>query len=191
VIVSPLPDTTLLYTAPVYEMELFDVFDGEIDDFSFVAEPGSEDAFEATLFVSTLRIDPEAPGGPFEVIARAENRAGVTADSFLVTITSPGNNPPVAVDDNASTLEDTPVTINVLVNDFDPDGDGLDIMQIPIQPANGSASFNFQDGVNQIEYQPNAGFTGIDTFTYRYRDAQNNWSNDATVEVTVEAGPEG
>jgi len=191
VIVSPLPDTTLLYTAPVYEMELFDVFDGEIDDFSFVAEPGSEDAFEATLFVSTLRIDPEAPGGPFGVIARAENSAGVTADSFLVTITAPGNNPPVAVDDIASTLEDTPVTIHVLANDFDPDGDGLDIMQIPAQPANGSASFNFQDGVNQIEYQPNAGFTGTDTFTYRYRDVQNNWSNDATVEVTVEAGPEG
>ena len=38
------------------------------------------------------------------------------------------NQPPVAADDSATTPAGTPVTINVLANDSDPDGDSLNVV---------------------------------------------------------------
>src|SRR6185436_14027970 len=49
-----------------------------------------------------------------------------TADSGIATVSitiTPVNDPPVAVNDSATTPEDTSVTIPVLVNDSDVDGD--------------------------------------------------------------------
>src|SRR5207253_10172882 len=58
---------------------------------------------------------------------------GVIRDTFTVLkggAPVPGNNPPVANNDSASTNEDTPVTINVLANDSDPDGDLLSVASV-------------------------------------------------------------
>lgn len=73
-----------------------------------------------------------------------------------------GNNPPVAIDDTASTDEDTPVTIVVVGNDADPEGHELAIDSVS-QPANGSATVN-ADGT--ITYVPDEEFFGTDSFTY-------------------------
>ena len=94
--------------------------------------------------------------------------------------TPPQNLPPVAVNDSASTAAGTPVTIPVLANDSDPDGDPLTVTNLT-QPANGTAQVNANQSVT---YTPAAGFTGSDSFTYRARDGQAN-SNVATVAVTV------
>jgi PKD repeat protein len=96
-----------------------------------------------------------------------------------VTGDPPENDPPVAVDDAASTDEDVAVTVNVLANDSDPDDDALSVLSVT-QPANGSAVNNG----GSVTYTPNAGYSGIDTFSYTVSDG-NGGTNSATVTVTV------
>ncbi|NEP50516.1 MAG: tandem-95 repeat protein [Moorea sp. SIO3C2] len=104
--------------------------------------------------------------------------APVTA-TVSVDITE-GNQPPVAGDDTASTELNTPVTIDVLANDSDPEGDALNVA-IDQQGGNGTAVVN-QDGT--ISYTPNDGFTGTDSFTYQIDDGTNP-AVTATVDVDV------
>ena len=70
---------------------------------------------------------------------------------------------PIASDDEATTFEDLPVTIPVLVNDNDPEGDAVEVVSV-VQPTNGSVVINV-DGT--ITYTPNPEFSGVDTFTYQ------------------------
>lgn len=93
------------------------------------------------------------------------------------------NEPPVANDDAATTQQDTPVTVAVLANDTDPDGDTLMVGTVS-DPANGSVIDN-PDGT--ITYSPDDGFTGTDTFTYTATDGE--FEDSATVTITVEARP--
>jgi len=108
-----------------------------------------------------------------------------TFDSNVATVTvtvEAVNDPPVASDDSAATQEDTPVTIDVLANDTDPDGDALTVTNLT-QPSNGTATLNADQTVT---YTPKADFNGTDSFTYTANDGKDD-SNVATVTVTVEA----
>ncbi|MGB9359921.1 MAG: Ig-like domain-containing protein, partial [Acidimicrobiia bacterium] len=103
-------------------------------------------------------------------------------DTATVSVAvNPVNDAPVAVDDTASTLEDTPVVVPVLGNDTDTDGDPLTVIDVT-DPANGSVTVN-ADGT--ITYTPNADFNGTDTFTYQVCDPDNE-CDAATVSVTVD-----
>ncbi len=75
--------------------------------------------------------------------------------------------PPNASDDTASTTMDRPVTVDVLANDIDPDGDELYVRDATT-PQRGSVVINNQDG--SITYTPDSGFTGIDRFQYTVID---------------------
>ena len=104
------------------------------------------------------------------------------------------NRSPEAVDDFATTLQDTPVDINVLANDTDPDGDALTVEEVGV-PANGTTSIN-PDGT--VRYVPDEGFSGVDTFTYTVGDGHGGADvATVTVDVTrlnqppsVDAGPD-
>ncbi|MBI3468480.1 MAG: tandem-95 repeat protein [Planctomycetes bacterium] len=92
---------------------------------------------------------------------------------------------PVAGDDDRTTPFDTPIVIDVLANDSDPDGT-LDPTTVEIDhdgdPQNGSVSIDPVTG--QITYTPNPEFFGTDTFKYAVLD--NDLANSlATVTVTV------
>lgn len=97
---------------------------------------------------------------------------------------------PVATDDNFSTPEDSSITLNVLANDSDIDGDET-INESSIQttpPSNGSLSMDINTGL--ITYTPDAGFSGDDSFTYTVADRliggeATRRSNSATVTITV------
>jgi hypothetical protein len=78
------------------------------------------------------------------------------------------NCPPVAVDDTATTVNGFPVTINVLANDSDPDGDPLTVTGVT-DPPNGTAVNN---GDGTVTFTPDCGFFGIDTFDYTISDGQ-------------------
>ncbi len=98
----------------------------------------------------------------------------------------PGQQAPVANPDTV-TWSRFRSAIAVLVNDIDPDGT-LDRSSINIMssPANGTVTVmrtGFRAG--RVVYTPNAGFHGVDTFTYDVADNQGNRSNTATVTVTV------
>src|SRR5262245_37926574 len=105
------------------------------------------------------------------------------ADSNIATVAitvNPVNDAPIARDDNKATDEDTPLTGDVRLNDFDADGDPLTVKVID-GPDNGTLQFN-ADGT--LTYTPNANFNGIDTFTYEVNDGTAD-SNLATVTITV------
>jgi hypothetical protein len=107
------------------------------------------------------------------------------------------NDPPVANDDVAYTDDDTPVTIDVLANDTDVDGDTLSIVSVG-DPDKGTAAIVVDPETGQqIQYTPPAGFTGSASFTYTISDG--NLTDSATVtvyelfvcgeELTVTEGP--
>jgi len=104
------------------------------------------------------------------------------SDPAEITITiTPVNDAPVAVDDEGSTSRNRAVTIDALVNDSDPDGDPIHVASVT-QPANGSAVVN-PDGT--VTYTPQAGWSGIDPFTYTVSD-DSGATVVATVTVTVQ-----
>ncbi len=77
-----------------------------------------------------------------------------------------GNHAPVAMDDHGATIEGTPVTINLLANDRDPDGDKLSV-RVGLRTHNGYIS-NHGDGT--ITYTPRSGCVGVDEFRYSASD---------------------
>ena len=100
---------------------------------------------------------------------------------------TPGNSPPVAVADTATTTAGTPVNIAVLANDSDPNNDPLNITTVS-NPLNGTATIN-RNGTptnladDFVTYTPNAGFSGSDSFTYTISDGTT--ARSAPVSVTV------
>jgi len=90
------------------------------------------------------------------------------------------NQPPVAVDDAGTTELDTAITIGVLANDSDPDGDSLTVTVVT-DPANGSVVLNPDQTVT---YTPASGFLGADAFSYTVDDGRGGTAQ-ATVQVTV------
>jgi len=77
-----------------------------------------------------------------------------------------GNLPPVALDDFATTVQNTPVSGTTASNDYDLDG-GVLVFQQVTNPSQGSVTF-LADG--SYTYTPAQGFTGVDSFTYKTCD---------------------
>jgi hypothetical protein len=71
----------------------------------------------------------------------SDGNGGAASAQVFVTVT-PVNDPPVAVNDSASTNEDTAVDIDVLVNDSDLDGDPLSVVAASVAPAKGTVTVN-------------------------------------------------
>jgi hypothetical protein len=90
------------------------------------------------------------------------------------------DHPPQAVNDLATTVEETPVDIAVRNNDTDIDGDTLSATAVT-QGANGSVVLN-ADGT--VSYTPALNFHGTDNFSYTIADPSGATSS-ATVNVTV------
>jgi hypothetical protein len=111
----------------------------------------------------------------------SDGKGGTGAGSVTVAVNGPGgpNQAPTAANDSVGTTPGTAVTINVLVNDSDPNGDAL-LITIDSPPQHGTAVV--QNG--QIVYTPAAGYTGVDSFTYIISDG-NGATATATVMVTV------
>ncbi|MGB1010506.1 MAG: Ig-like domain-containing protein, partial [Thiolinea sp.] len=90
-------------------------------------------------------------------------------DKSFLTIevySSTSNNKPIAVDDEISIEEgSSDVSIDVLANDIDPDGDSLIITDV-IQGDNGVATVVN----NKIIYTPDSGFSGNDSLIYWVSD---------------------
>nr|VFJ54078.1 MAG: hypothetical protein BECKFW1821B_GA0114236_10177 [Candidatus Kentron sp. FW] len=106
--------------------------------------------------------------------------ADVVTATVTVTV-APVNDAPVAVADSIELADPTPITIDVLANDVDVDGDTLTTQSITPSPdANGTAVIGL-DG--RITYTPNPGFTGTDTFSYTIGDGALTAQGSLTVTV--------
>ena len=82
-----------------------------------------------------------------------------------------------AVDDSAGTLEDTPITINLVANDIQSEGDPLFVHSVT-----GPAVIS---GTTSVTYTPYLNFNGEDEFTYTVSDGR--LASIATVSITVAA----
>ncbi len=104
---------------------------------------------------------------------------GGTGTAQVTVMVAGVNSNPVTVDDAVITPENTAVNIAVTTNDSDADGDSLTVELVSL-PAKGTATISG----NTIDYQPSAGETGIDTFTYRILDG-NGGTDTGNVSVTI------
>lgn len=121
-------------------------------------------------------------------------RGQLTVDNFIV---AGDNGPPIAVDDTATTIEESAIDITVLANDSDPLGDSLSISDFPTTSTEGGTltlndNSTPDDGSDDfLNYTPAADFTGTDSFSYTISDNNSEnggpFTNTATVTVTVEA----
>ncbi|ELY2120642.1 tandem-95 repeat protein [Vibrio parahaemolyticus] len=104
---------------------------------------------------------------------------GVSESTTVEVNVTPVNDAPVAKDDIATTQEDTAVTIDVLPNDTDVDGDKLSIQSASVPEAQGKVEI--VDG--KLVFTPAENFNGDAEITYTVTDGQ--LTDEAKVTVTV------
>ena len=108
--------------------------------------------------------------GPVTFTYNVRDNQGELSNNATVTVNvSSVNDPPMAVDDPINaTIEDNPITINVIANDTDPDGTIVPgSVTLIILPVNGNALNN---GDGTVTYTPNPDYNGNDSFTYSVQD---------------------
>ncbi|RMH87298.1 MAG: tandem-95 repeat protein, partial [Actinomyces sp.] len=155
--------------------------DGDVLTVVAVGDPAHGTATVGPDGRVTYTPDPDVSGSD-EFTYVVTDPAGAT-DTGLVTVTiTPVGDPPVAVDDEATTDEDTPVVIDVLADDSDPDGDPLTIGEVD-PPEHGTATVT-ADG--RIRYTPDPDHNGSDEFEYHVVDPT---GLEAEAEVRVEIRP--
>ena len=110
--------------------------------------------------------------------------AGLAGQSLsqVAPVITVGNCPPLANDDAAATAVNTAVTVSVLANDSDPNGDPLTVASRTL-PDHGT---NVINGDGTITYTPDSGYSGPDSFTYTISDGQGG-SDTAVVRINVGA----
>ncbi|MFH4802662.1 tandem-95 repeat protein [Vibrio diabolicus] len=106
---------------------------------------------------------------------------GVSESTTVNVDVTPVNDAPVAKDDTATTQEDTAVTIDVLPNDADVDGDKLSIQSASVPEAQGTVEI--ADG--KLVFTPAENFHGDAEITYIVTDGE--LTDEAKVTVTVNA----
>jgi Ca2+-binding RTX toxin-like protein len=135
------------------------------------------------LLDGRLEYTPRADfAGSDSLMYSVRDPAGATASATLAITVTAINDNPVARPDAAITLEDNPVSISVLDNDSDVEGGTLTIANL-VQPQHGLV---LQGAGQTLRYEPNANYSGGDSFTYTIRDAA---GGSATTTVTLTIAP--
>ncbi|MBV2235540.1 MAG: tandem-95 repeat protein, partial [Sterolibacterium sp.] len=118
--------------------------------------------------------------------------AGLTASTTL-TITVTGiNDAPQVADERVVTGKDASITIPVLDNDSDPEGDPLQIIEIDGQPVSGApgTSIPVDNGTvtltpeGEVIFTPDSGYEGPVTFEYTVSDGSKTAEGKVTVIVS-------
>ena len=139
---------------------------------------GTATLSNATAGAYTYKPKPNATGTDTVAFQVSDGTVNSAVATVTVTIT-PVNDAPVAAADTATTKEDMAVTIPVLANDTDVDGNTLTVASVT-PAANGTAA----PAGTAVTYTPKANFHGTDTFTYTVSDGSGG-SAIGTVTITV------
>ena len=107
------------------------------------------------------------------------DESGLTATATVTMTVLPVNDAPEAVDDEAETLEDEAVVVDVLVNDTDADGDPIRV--VSVGPAGHGATTM---APHRVRYSPDPNWHGTDRFVYTIADPD-GLTATATVTMTV------
>ena len=127
-----------------------------------------------------LREDFEVEPNRYDLTVRVRDAFGAEARAQVVVTVTNANESPEARDDEARTLEDQSVTVDVLANDTDPDGDRLRLETVSAA-AHGTTRITAGGAVT---YTPEANYHGADRFTYVVSDGAGETAT-AAVDVTV------
>ncbi len=131
----------------------------------------------------TVRYTPAANynGADSFTYTLADGNGGTATGTVAINV-SAMNDGPIANPDAASLAEDGLVSIAVLANDTDPEGDTLSVTAVT-QGAHGAVVINPD---KTVKYTPAANYNGADSFTYAIADGN---GGTATAAVTVTVAP--
>ncbi|PLX02634.1 MAG: hypothetical protein C0595_10220 [Marinilabiliales bacterium] len=96
------------------------------------------------------------------------------------SIKSQTKNSPIAQNDTITTISESEVIIDVLLNDYDPDGDEIEVRNI-LSPQHGDA---YEDGT--YVYYTADFYVGKDSLKYKIKDINCNVSDYAWIFITVD-----
>jgi gliding motility-associated-like protein len=122
------------------------------------------------------------------------DNAGGTSNQATINITVQNvNSPPVAVNDNGATSQNTAVTVNVVTNDTDSDGVidaakvDLNTTTAGVQNTNSTNQGNYSvTNLGIVTYTPAKDFTGSATLNYAVSDNSGASSNVASITIAVQ-----
>lgn len=154
---------------------------GQYNDPNFTASPIVSVRNRILSFVdgNTGRFNGNATVLAWPPVDPAAQSIGATTDVNLAcTADIFTNSPPVAVNDSGTTAANTPITIAVLTNDHDPDGNAISVVAVTT-----AAGGTVTGTANSVTFAPNNGFSGVATFSYTISDG--TATATALVSVTV------
>ncbi|MDP2055760.1 MAG: Ig-like domain-containing protein, partial [Acidobacteriota bacterium] len=174
---------TPTFTIPAAQL-LANDSDPDGDDLFIIAVGGSTNGLAVLRQDGNVdfTVNPVFHGTASFVYDVSDGRGGSAPANVVITVVLV-NDDPIAVDDTAVTLGGA-VTIEVLANDSDPDGDPVTITGIAVAPAKGSATI---DGSSIIYTPTSMVYDGADTFTYAIEDGQGGTAS-ATVTIATPPG---
>jgi PKD repeat protein len=125
-----------------------------------------------------------AVSGRYTITHTVYDTAGLSGSLQLSVV---ANAAPVAGNDTATTDRDVPVTIDILANDSDPDGDVLTFANVDLLTNYPGAAYQGVqlNGRLAIRVTPPDSFVGTITFHYQACDSWGGCSATATVTLTV------
>jgi len=145
-----------------------------VDGNNVVFEPLTD--FNGSVVMTYTVMDSETPNA-------------LSSHGMISLTIRPINDPPYAEDDRVSTTSNTMVTIPVLENDYDVDGDPLTLYLLEeSNPAHGTITLND----TAILYEPQPDFVGQDSFSYKIADSPepDALSATATVQIDIQLSDE-
>ena len=188
----PVADAGSAETVDVGETTTLDgsaSLDGDGDTLSYAwsisAAPTGSTAALSSPSMAMTDLTPDVAGDFVVELTVSDGNGGMSTASVTIT----ANGLPTATDDTAMTDEDTPVDVDVLTNDTDPEAGPL-ILTSVTSPNNGTAMIDDQGttgpGDDVINYAPASNYDGSDSFDYTVTDS-NGATDTATVTVTISA----
>ena len=163
-------------------VELRPIEGGDVETL-VLPETGNFAVFRASILTATGPATPDdgilqAPRSTVIVARHVHaNTPGFAADQ----VAAEAGGAPVAAPDAATTDEDTPVEIDVVANDSDPDGSGVLTVVAVGDPGNGVTAITAS---TNVLYAPTPDFHGTDTFTYTV-ESSSGATSTTVVTVTV------
>ncbi|EKL5296978.1 tandem-95 repeat protein, partial [Vibrio parahaemolyticus] len=156
-----------------------DTFEGKDKVVSLDAENGPKNGTVIVNNDGTVTYTPNDNYVGKDTFTYIVTSGGVSESTTVEVNVTPVNDAPVAKNDISTTQEDTAVTIDVLSNDTDVDGDKLSIQSATVPEAQGKVEI--VDG--KLVFTPAENFNGQAEITYTVTDGQ--LTDEAKVTVTV------
>ena len=142
-----------------------------------------------TSCTSTVTYEPaEDYFGPDSFTFTVSDGTETSAPATVTLDVIPVPEPPVANPDPAVAAQSstpTAITVDVLINDWDPDRDPLTVTGVTADPPIAGTAVVNGDGVT-VSYTPPADFAGVEEFDYTITDGTATATARVTVEVTAD-----